>query len=91
MRKWFEAEKGEWGGKQGWKWGNGGSAGPVWEVEPESLIGERPMEEEVGGWDLRAPGMGWRGLVRKGERRKDRSSSLVPTSFLRAEITPLVL
>lgn len=55
------------GGEKIWKWGQGGSAGLTWMTEPERLAN---AEGEVGGWDLRADGMGWRGLVPKGEKRK---------------------
>lgn len=61
-------------GVREWKWGAGGSAGLVgWEKEQTSLPtrdGEDALTVEVGGWDLRAPGMGWRGLVRRGDRRE---------------------
>lgn len=55
------------GGERSWKWGNGETAQVGWEVEP----GEWPAtEEELGAWDARAPGMGWRGLVRAGATRE---------------------
>ncbi|KAL7415873.1 hypothetical protein BDY24DRAFT_433393 [Mrakia frigida] len=74
----WDHEQAKEDGLRSWKWGTGESAGLVgWEKEQTMLPGtsggaegESPvgLEEEVGGWDLRAPGMGWRGLVRKGGR-----------------------
>lgn len=61
-------------GVRQWKWGPGHSAGLVgWDKEQTPLPkreGDDALSVEVGGWDLRAPGMGWRGLVRKEERRE---------------------
>lgn len=63
-------------GVRQWKWGTGESAGLVgWEKEQTPLPGTSGEigevgEGEVGGWDLRAPGMGWRGLVKKGQTRE---------------------
>jgi hypothetical protein len=56
--------------KREWKFGNGGSAEPYWEVGKVRGVGET----ENGVWDLRAgngsEGMGKRVLVRKGEKRE---------------------
>lgn len=73
----------ELGGKRKWKFGNGETAELNWEPEP---LRWEVSEGEVGGWDSRAPGMGWRGLVAKGDKREFCASLQILIMLVRCQI-----